>query len=147
MIAGARNALSQNIIELAEKNDRIKYWENVPQKDKPAVFAAADILLSPTKDLHACMGVSIKEAMASGTPVIGSSSGGIPEAIDESEETGFIANIVNGQVSGDELCDKLSLLINDDILRKKIGTNARAKAEKLFSNYGVLEKYKIILDN
>ena len=45
---------------------------------------------SPTKDLHACMGVSIKKH-GSGPLLV--HSGGIPEAIGETDETGFIVNI------------------------------------------------------
>jgi len=142
LIAGAKNDLSDRANKLAQANTRIKYWENVPQSKKPEVFASADILLSPTKDLHACMGVSIKEAMASGKPVIGSSSGGIPEAISEADQTGFIANIHDGHVDSNELIRKLSLLVEDTKLREVIGGNARLKAEKIFSTKGVLEKYK-----
>ena len=145
LIAGAKNDLSMDALKSSKLNNRVKYWENVPQDDKPNIFAAADLLVSPTKDLHACMGVSIKEAMASGIPVIGSSSGGIPEAIDESEGTGFIVNIIDGQVDYSELRRKLSLLIIDEDLRNKVGIKARQKAERLFSNNGVLEKYKKIM--
>ena len=142
LIAGAKNNLSAKAKDVSQVNSRVKYWENVPESEKPMVFGAADILLSPTKDLHACMGVSIKEAMACGKAVIGSSSGGIPEAIDETDETGFIAHITDGHVSSVELVEKLTLLIEDSDLRDRVGNNARLKAEKVFSTQGVLAKYK-----
>ena len=146
LIAGAKNDLSGQAADVSHAHSRIKYWENVPQSEKPAVFSAADILLSPTKDLHACMGVSIKEAMACGKAVIGSSSGGIPEAIDEADETGFIAHITDGHVSAVEFQEKLRLLIEDGDLRDRVGKNARLRAEQIFSTTSVLEKYKKVFE-
>ena len=147
LIAGARNELSDTAKSLSEENYRIKYWENVPQSQKPSVFAAADILIAPTKDLRACMGVSIKEAMAFGKPVLASSSGGIPEAISEDDETGLILQITDGVIDSDELIKKLSRVINDGELRNRISVNARLKAETLFSTEIVLKRYKKIIDD
>ena len=147
LIAGAKRDLSPLAFEYSQMHEKVFYWENVPTEDKHYTFAAADIVVAPTKDKHACMGVSIKEAMALGIPVIGSSSGGIPEAIGESDETGFIVNISDGLVNRSEFLEKLSMLVEDRELRNKVGNNARQKAEKVFSTHGALEKYKRVIED
>lgn len=69
--------------------------------------------------------IVVKEASATGMPVIGTLHGGIPEIIDH-EETGFLAQERNST----ELANYLSELLDSYELRKKMGTAARAKMER-----------------
>lgn len=72
--------------------------------------------------------IVVKEASATGMPVIGTLHGGIPEIIDH-EETGFLAQERNS----DELSNYLRELLSSFDLRKKMGSAARAKMEREYN--------------
>ncbi len=65
------------LIAELEIGDRVQLVGRVPTADLPAYFQAADVLLYAP--LLAGFGMPPLEAMASGTPVVCSNSGGIPE--------------------------------------------------------------------
>lgn len=66
------------------------------------------------------LGLSVLEAMASGTPVVCSRVGGLPEVVRDGE-TGFL--VEPGDVTG--LRDRLALLLGDPTLARRLGDNAR----------------------
>jgi glycosyltransferase involved in cell wall biosynthesis len=72
------------------------------------------------------------EFMASGKPVVGTSVGVIPELITDKEQ-GFIVSPRNPTA----VSNALTKLIQNPILRKSLGKNARERVEKNFS----LEKF------
>jgi glycosyltransferase involved in cell wall biosynthesis len=66
------------------------------------------------------LGLAVLEAMASGTPVVCSRVGGLPEVVRDGE-TGFL--VEPGDVG--ELRDRLALLLADRRLARRLGDNAR----------------------
>jgi glycosyltransferase involved in cell wall biosynthesis len=82
------------------------------------------------------------EAMASGTPPIGSTAGGIPD---------IIIDGVNGLLfrkgNWKDLANKLLMLIQDKSFRDKLAHNARKYAEKNFSWNIVAEKIREIYNS
>ena len=60
----------------------IEFRGRVPRKDLPALYTRAALQVVPSRSEP--QGVVVLEALASGTPVVGSAVGGIPEMIDES---------------------------------------------------------------
>jgi starch synthase len=66
------------------------------------------------------LGLSVLEAMASGTPVVASRLGGLPEVVSDGE-TGLLAE--PGDVAG--LRDRLSTLLGDRAEARRLGENAR----------------------
>lgn len=104
-------------------NDKIRYNIGLtPEIYK--YFAASDIFVFPT--LYEPFGLVILEAMASGLPVIVSEIAGAAELIENWKDGVKLQNPKNYM----EMVDKLNALIEDDDLRKKLGKNARKKAEK-----------------
>ena len=78
VVAGADGEETENLRAVAERyEDRFFLKVNVPFSEVPGLYAACDVLLAPTREKHACMGMSIKEAMASGKVCVCSRSGGI----------------------------------------------------------------------
>lgn len=71
------------------------------------------------------------EAMAAGTPVIGSRHAGIHEAVDDGV-TGFLIP----EKSPDALADALRRLLDDPALRHRLGENARRAATERFDLIG-----------
>jgi glycosyltransferase involved in cell wall biosynthesis len=66
------------------------------------------------------LGLSVLEAMASGTPVVASRTGGLPEVVRDGE-TGFL--VPPGDVSA--LHDRLDQLLRDQALARRMGRAAR----------------------
>lgn len=95
---------------------------------------AADIGIYPSQDES--FGLSILETMFYGHPVIASNAGGIPEVLID-KETGFIHNV--GDIEG--YVKNLDILIEDNNLRDKLGTNAKKHAEKNFSTTAIVNQY------
>ena len=89
-------------------------------------YAALDVLVAPPV-IEEALGNVVMEAMASGTPVIGTWSGGIPEMIREGE-TGFLVRKKDPEAIAERILD----LLKDPELRAKMGTAARERAAEAF---------------
>jgi glycosyltransferase involved in cell wall biosynthesis len=74
------------------------------------------------------LGLTVLEAMASGTPVVCSRIGGLPEVVEDGE-TGFL--VTPGDV--DELHDRLATLLADRSLAARMGRAARDAALSRFT--------------
>jgi glycosyltransferase involved in cell wall biosynthesis len=134
LLAGAKGPLGPSAQALAERfPDKVRIMNDVPFAVQPSVYAASDMVLAPSHDQHACMGMSIKEAMAASRPVIGSLAGGIPEAIVD-EETGFLVPLdATRHIDASQLLDRIERLVVDADLRTGMGEAARRRAEAMFS--------------
>lgn len=86
--------------------------------------------------------MSILEAMASGVPVIATSVGGIPDAIQDGVE-GYL--LAPGDVKG--LADRIARLLNDDALAQKMGAAGRRKVECQFSTAAVMPRLEQIYND
>ncbi|SER99994.1 Glycosyltransferase involved in cell wall bisynthesis [Propionibacterium cyclohexanicum] len=86
-------------------------------------YASSDVFCFPSTT--ETLGLVALEAMASGVPVIGARAGGIPDVISDGVD-GFLVAPHNA----DELCARLSQLVEDPALRTSMATSARAEAER-----------------
>jgi glycosyltransferase involved in cell wall biosynthesis len=104
LFAGASGARTGDVRATAARwRGRVIVQENIPSADVPMCLRLATLLLAPSKPGHPCCGMAIKEALASGTPVVATRTGGHPEVIDD-EKTGFLVD-----VGADGLVDSASL--------------------------------------
>jgi glycosyltransferase involved in cell wall biosynthesis len=79
LLIGGRGFLEDRLksqVESANLQDAVRFLGHVPEEDLSLFYQASDLFILPTKEL-----VVILEAMASGTPVLGTPVGGIPEVI------------------------------------------------------------------
>jgi glycosyltransferase involved in cell wall biosynthesis len=85
------------------------------------------------------LGRVVIEAMAAGTPVIGSCVGGIPELVEDGLR-GFLVS------PGDEdaLAEKLSWVLNNPDKSSEMGKSGRAFVEGFFSTENYLKGFKQI---
>jgi glycosyltransferase involved in cell wall biosynthesis len=134
VIAGAKGILTQQAHRFAEQYpEKVFVIENVPFAQQHELYSAADILVAPSFNQRACMGVSIKEAMAALLPVIGGAGGGVPEAIVDGE-TGFLIPVgPTGTVDANAYLEAVRRLIREPDLRSQFGDAGRQRAEELFS--------------
>jgi glycosyltransferase involved in cell wall biosynthesis len=134
LFAGQRAELSDKAEELAgQYPENVFIIHNVPFNKQSEIFSASDLLLAPTFNQRACMGMAIKEAMAAGLAVIGSNGGGISEAIVD-DETGFLIDLdINGMIDKESFVEKIKFLVDNPEVRKNYGDRGRVRAENIFS--------------
>ena len=146
IIAGARGSLTEQIIKEAKQSDgKIICRVDIPGEKLPSYYAASTIVVAPTVGTHACMGVSIKEAMASGRPSVVSNSGGIPEAIRDEVDGLIVPLAADGQINNEAFTAAIKRLVMEPELCNKFGGNARQRAEDLFSTDATASKYVDLL--
>jgi len=141
ILAGAAGELTAKALECRNKfPEKITVMNDIPFDLQPTLYAASDIVLSPSRDKHACMGVSIKEAMAAAVPVIASDSGGIPEAVIHNE-TGIIVPLQeDGENNLEEYKKAILNLAYDVNKRKLLSDNSKKRASDIFSEEETIEK-------
>ena len=102
-------------------------------------MAEASVLVLPS--MSEGLGRVIIEAMATGTPVIGSRVGGIPELIEDGVR-GFLVPPGNENV----LAEKLRCILNSPDEARAMGACGRRFAERLFSTESYLRGYEQIFE-
>jgi N-acetyl-alpha-D-glucosaminyl L-malate synthase BshA len=99
------------------------------------LLACADLFLLPSK--NESFGLSALEALACGTPVIGSDMGGLPEVVVHGE-TGFLFPLGNVE----EMADAGISLLKDQDRWTRFSYAARSDAVARFSNDRVVPMYE-----
>jgi glycosyltransferase involved in cell wall biosynthesis len=125
----------EKIIKKHSRDYPISYCGTVEYKDLPALYRKADIFCMPSRDhkylglikgYEEMFGYVLVEAQASGLPVVTTFCGAIPEVV--GKENPFV-----DQGDRERLYQALKRLIEDKLLRYKLGRSNRKRAEKLFS--------------
>ena len=128
---------------LARDRD-VEFLGPVPDADLPALYRSAQVLVLPSVSrtcygrhiaVSELLGLSILEAMASGTPVVASAIGGVPEIL-RHQETGFL--VPPGDVEA--LRERLHQLLGDPDMARRLGANARQDVLERFTWYKVAER-------
>lgn len=137
VIVGATYELTQKACELSERlPGRVFVHENVAYADLPKYYSCADIVVAPSTNDRACLGLAIIEAMACEKPVIASNVGGTSEVIADGID-GVLVSPNDAVV----LANSIVELSSNAVLRKSIGTVARETAvnrfDKSVNNHGV----------
>ena len=77
--SGGESVALQHMIDTLDVADVVRPIGRVAEEDKPALYAGARVFLFPS--LYEGFGLPALEAMACGTPVIGSNASSIPEVV------------------------------------------------------------------
>lgn len=115
---GSQRQMLEALVEELKLSDRVIFLGFVKHHEVPATFAKMDIAV--ISSLAESFGVSAVEAAACSLPVVATRVGGLPEVVKDGE-TGLLCEPANPE----DLAAKLSLLIEDDDLRKKMGNAGR----------------------
>lgn len=94
--------------------------------EKVALFRRADIFVFPS--LLEGFGFAVSEAMAMGKPILCSDRASLPELIDDGV-TGLMSDAENPGA----FAAQLNRLLEDEVLCRRLGENARVVAEKRFT--------------
>ena len=126
-----------NLLRRLAAQRRVEFLGVVDDVDLPAVYRLAQVLALPSVELTCygrkvavseLLGLAAIEAMASGTPVVASRVGGLPEVV-EHGVTGFL--VEPGNVA--ELRWRLAEVLGDPGLAKRLGRNARERFLETFT--------------
>jgi len=132
ILAGADPSRIRPEIEKRDLQERIHIVDDVYQVDN--YYAAADFTLYTSEYESFCLG--ILEGMRHGLPSASFDVGGIPEVVVDGE-TGFLVPF--GEVR--KLSEAIVTLANDSVRRKRMGAQARDRAESHFSADKVVGSY------
>jgi phosphatidylinositol alpha-1,6-mannosyltransferase len=107
-------------------------------------YHACDLVVLPALHVEGDaegFGIVLLEAAAAGKPVVATSVGGIPDAV-ENGETGMLVG------AGDypQLTRSIISLINDERARAAMGERARQRAREKFSWVRIVEQYEKALN-
>jgi len=83
LLIGGAGSLRESLESLAASLDvqnRVRFLGYIPEPDLPRYYQAADAFVLPTRELEG-FGLITVEALASGTPVLGTSVGATPEIL------------------------------------------------------------------
>ena len=97
-------------------------------------LAVADVFLLPSE--QESFGLAALEAMACEVPVVASRVGGVPEVVTDGVD-GFLSEIGNVE----KMSDDAALLLNNEELRRTMGSRARESAVSRYSTDLVIPKY------
>lgn len=115
----------------------VRFTGEVSEDHLPEMYRAARVLVLPSVQvtrygkripIPELLGLSLLEAMASGTPVIASRIGGLPEVVVDGT-TGFVVDPGNKT----ELRDRIDQLLSDDDLFRTMSASARGHVEENFT--------------
>lgn len=125
--------------------DKVIFPGFIPDEDFPKYMKASDVFVLPSivdsKGDTEGSATILLEAMACGTPVVGTNVGGIPYAI-KNGMGGFLVEQKNAK----QLANKIIMLIKEEDLRKEMSKVGRKYVEEEFSWTEIAEKYKNIFE-
>jgi glycosyltransferase involved in cell wall biosynthesis len=116
---------------------RVTFTGEVPDDQLPLLYRRAQVAVLPSVTrtcygspvvISELLGLSVLEAMASGTAVVCSRIGGLPEVVEDGE-TGFL--VAPGDVG--ELHDRLAALLGNPALAAQMGRAAREAVVERFT--------------
>jgi D-inositol-3-phosphate glycosyltransferase len=116
----------ETLVELASElgvEDRVTFLEAVPHADLPMYYNAADVCVVPS--YYESFGLVALESMACGVPVVASRVGGLRETVIDGR-TGYLVP----WRCPEPFAERLELLLSNEALRRKLGREARAAAER-----------------
>jgi glycosyltransferase involved in cell wall biosynthesis len=124
---GEETASLRSLAHSLQLGDRVNFRGWLAAEEVPAVIRQAMILVHPSPEIGDGVPNVIKEAMAVGTPVIGSMVAGIPELLDN----GNYGVLVPPKDSA-ALADAIETMLGDEALRERYARQARKCSERRF---------------
>jgi len=122
-----------NLVKSLGCEDEVEFVGPIPHNKISEWLNKGKVFVSTSKAIG--VSTSIAEAMACGLPVVSTSPGSIPSIDKEYCPNGYIIPAEPVLIA-----DKISDLLNDDVLRQKISKNSRMTAQIKFNGTTFIEK-------
>ena len=114
--------------EITALRDELQLQEHVSmigfRNDVPDLLPELDVLLFTSKSEG--LGTTLSDTLASGTPIVTTRAGGIPEVIPEGEHVGLLADVGDANT----LASHVQRLLNDASLREQLRNNGLERAKQ-----------------
>ncbi|MBA2458814.1 MAG: glycosyltransferase family 4 protein [Gemmatimonadales bacterium] len=138
LIAGAGGELLPEARAAASRwPGRVAVAVDVPLGELPEHYAAASVVVVPTRGARACGSLAAAEAMATGKAVVATDVGGIPE---------FVADGATGVLvppeSPERLAEALVGVLADPALSARMGQAGRQRVKQLFDTATVNREFE-----
>ena len=104
----------------------VRFIGSIPREERPLYYSAADLFLYP-EIMDPAFGLVGAEALACGTPVVGSNAGAIPEVMGD---CGFL--FPRGDVGA--LCNRIREALEDPSRLRELGQRGRAWIQARFNH-------------
>jgi len=114
----------QTLASRMKLTQNIRFIGSVSQDELPLHYNAADVCVLPSH--YESFGLAALEAAACGRPVVASEVGGLPTIV-LNGSTGYLVEPRHSDTMAERLCE----LLDDDMLRSRMGSAARTHAETL----------------
>jgi glycosyltransferase involved in cell wall biosynthesis len=114
------------------------------------IYATADVLVNMTLHHDENFGLAQVEAMACGTPVVGTSWGGLKDTILHGETGYQVSTVVTGsgiKINWWEAINHIVSLLEDEDMLRRFGTRSRIHAVENFSKQRYTENLESILND
>jgi glycosyltransferase involved in cell wall biosynthesis len=134
LIIGGKGELRQNLANLISKlnlSDSVKLHGFIPDDDLPFYYQAADFFILPTKYLEG-FGLVTVEAMACGTPVLGTPVGGTKEILNKFDP-GFLFKDTNAESIAELILNKYKYYNDNPEEYAQLSKKCRVFVEKYYS--------------
>lgn len=135
--AGPEEAALRSAAAAASVADDVTWAGIVPHDQIAAEYAAATVVVLPSRGQAEGLGLVLAEALLSGTAVVGTPAGGIPEVVVD-EQTGLIAR--DGDAG--HLASQIERLITDDTLRQRLTAAGATRVRSLFAPASVAAAFE-----
>lgn len=107
--------------------DRVNFTGRISQEELVKCYSAAEIAVVPS--LYEGFGFPAAEAMSCQVPVIATRAGALPEVTGEDGEVGMLVP----PADADALAAAIKRLLNDGLLRRRMGEAGRKRVERNFT--------------
>lgn len=126
-------------------DENVRWLGFVADEELPSLYSAADLFVLATRDVPEKrsvegFGLAFLEAQACGTPVVGTNTGGIPDAISDSDGGWLIE-----QDDVQALSDILTRLHTNPEEFRTMGIKARERVERSFTWEHYLDRFMVAL--
>lgn len=108
--------------------DRVRFCPAVSDEDLPRFLALADVFVFPSQNRLEGFGLGVAEAMAMGLPVIIADMPGVREVIEPGQEGLLVEPLL-----ASDLAEKVSILLADPELARRMGAAGRRRAESRYA--------------
>ena len=122
----------EKLVKQLDLQENVTFLGSQPQKKVSELMRESRLFILPS--IEEGQGVVLVEALASGTPCIGSHVGGIPDVI--TPEVGQLVEVGNVQ----DLANSIESFLLDDAKWLKASANARTRAETQYDWLTLAEK-------
>jgi glycosyltransferase involved in cell wall biosynthesis len=141
LLVGAHGPLVEDANRIAlQCPGSVAVITNAAYEKLPSYYRAAQIVVAPSINERACLGLAVIEGMACGRAVIGADVGGTREVVVEGQ-TGFLVPPGNSKALSDKILEALA----DPQSLRIMGRNGRKRAEEGFDKEQVSAQFESLV--